>query len=290
MAFGEKLFFEVDGFLSITPIFESGIGAQIVDFLLTNPDSTGLEIGDGVINPQTGRRYTNLKIRHYVGALTRLGILVKQIDTGLWYNSTYSAGPSPLLKLQFFVDGMLRKTDIKQWFNDACIRGIMTHDFAVDAVVIPSGFSKEFDVDALLQIMPSIMFGVDAIIIIITNFHDFSVDARFLQQVHEFTVDALPQGNELTEIISESSTMIDPNTASNAISETPLLVDPNQASNGISESSEMVTPNQKIITISESSAMIDPEQGSATISEDALVFVLSQSQPYQFRVGAILVP
>ena len=58
----KDLLFEVDGFLSITPIFESGIGAQIVDFLLADPDSTGIEIGIGVINPQTGRRYTNLKI------------------------------------------------------------------------------------------------------------------------------------------------------------------------------------------------------------------------------------
>jgi len=131
--------FEVDGFLNIEPIFPSGIGALIVDFLLANPDSTGLEIGDGVINPVNGRRFTNLKIRHYVGALTRLGILVKQIDTGVWYNSTYSAGPSPLLKLQFFVDGTVRKTDIEQWFNDACIRQTKDHTFAVDASLMPGG-------------------------------------------------------------------------------------------------------------------------------------------------------
>jgi len=138
--------------------------------------------------------------------------------------------------------------------------------------------------------MPGFMICVDAILLQITKSTTFTVDARFLQQVQLFQVNALLQANELTEFIGESAVIIDPNTASNTMSETSTTIAPNQASNSMSETSTTITPNQESNSMSETSAMITPNQESATMSEDSAVFVLSLSQPLQFRVGAIIVP
>jgi len=83
--------FIVDGFLTITQQTGTGIGKQIVDFLLANPNSTGLEIGDGVLNPVSNVRYTNHKIRSFMGFLLSTNQIDKVVDNGSTMISVYQA-------------------------------------------------------------------------------------------------------------------------------------------------------------------------------------------------------
>jgi len=83
--------FIVDAELTITQRTSTGIGKQIVDFLLVNPNSTGLQIGDGVLNPVSGVRYKNHRIRSFMGFLLSNNLIDKTVDNGSTMISVYQA-------------------------------------------------------------------------------------------------------------------------------------------------------------------------------------------------------
>ena len=83
--------FVVDALMSIEPVSTSGIGKQIVDFLLAYPNSTGLQIGNGVLNPVSSIRYRNHVIRKYIGFLLRINKIDKVVDNGSTMISVYTA-------------------------------------------------------------------------------------------------------------------------------------------------------------------------------------------------------
>jgi len=189
--------FTVGGFLTIEPVTGSGIGELIIDFLLANPNSTGLEIANGVINPVSGVRFRTHVIRHFIGFLVRTKrIEIVDTGTGSMTNTYATGGAPPLFFTKFDVDAILLSL-VKEFAFTVDAKLNRVDEFLVDAVIKAVGQTLNFTVDSIVLFMPAIPICVDAI---------------------------LEPEMQLTEVISESPKLVTPKNVTQTISESPTVV------------------------------------------------------------------